>query len=304
MIYKKITLRTQETERASACFLMLGAEGTELISSTEEDLQCFQFDYLDMPHSDIDGVAASFVCDSENTDMLLLSDGSRMPLEEFLGHLKGFGFEEIEVLELDSADWEDEWKKYLKVSRLSKFTIVPLVEEDGGESLPDHIYIIPGKAFGTGIHETTQLCVELLCQFVKQGDVVADIGTGSGILAIAAKKLGASEVFAVDNDREALENAVLNAERNCVSLQISCGNLANELNRSVQVVVANIIVKAVIELADQAKELLVKDGVYICSGIIQEEKQNVVDALLKKEFRILKIMDMEEWCAIAASPEI
>lgn len=353
MIYKKITVftDTDNLEYASACLLMTGASGTEIISTHDDDLQCFQFDYIDLQNISENAVAAYFEQGDDEAEIL-----------EFL-HSKGF--ERVTFSEVDTESWENEWKKYLKPTKLSRFTIVPLVEgvsdsdfereascraicpansEAGANAVFDPVskpvsetvYIIPGKAFGTGVHETTRLCVESLTKYVKKGNIVADIGTGSGILAIVAKKLGASEVFAVDNDAEALENTVLNADYNEVELRISCGNLAEDLqnfavpsefdrnksngretdqnkitqiesdprrggSRRADIIVANIVVKAVIALADQIRTLLSENGIYICSGILEAEKENVKQMLEKKGWKILEDSTLGEWCAIVCT---
>lgn len=326
VIYQKVTVYTEETESVSAALILLGAEGTEVISPCDDDLRCFLYDYVELHPAERSSVAAYFPQEA---------DTARIRAE-----LNTLGYLDLQLSEVNSEDWEDEWKKYLKPTELSAFRIIPLVNGEGTEEsaegnfslpadssdprrtdemacgsgkgdrggLPEDeaekkpIYILPGMAFGTGVHETTRLCVEMLTKYVESGDIVADIGTGSGVLAIAAEKLGAAQVYAVDNDPVALDNTRTNAELNHSGIHIRCGDLAHDLSGTFDVVVANIVVKAVIELADMAKALLRAEGVYLCSGIIQEEKQNVVSALELKGYRVLEVMDMGEWCAVAAAP--
>lgn len=310
MIYKKILVYTDNVEEASGVLIMLGAAGTEVISRNADDLLCFNFDYVDMELPAKNGVAAYFEDAADGSNFLSAADIA-------LKALKNAGFTDVEVSEIDTASYEDEWKKYLKPVELSRFWVVPLIGEgaavgagegdasDKVEAAPgaarkERIEIVPGRAFGTGMHETTRLCVELLTKYVNSEATVADIGTGSGILAIAAKKLGAVTVYGVDNDADALENARMNAALNGADIRFDCADLARTISGTVDIVVANIAVKAVIELAEMARALLSAGGIYICSGIILSERQNVRDALARLGYEVMEAPEMGEWCAVAA----
>lgn len=334
VIYKKITVYTEDTDRASAFFILLGAAGTEVISPGDDDLRCFHYDYVD---AEVTKIASGNVTRTAVVAYFDLSKEAEHPLPDgFEAALSEAGYSDFECSEVDSSAWEDEWKKYLKPTELSRFWVIPVPgleekeekEEDpafcegsaprlGGLTFlsdPDFdmehvlksgkeiIQIVPGPAFGTGIHETTRLCIEMLTDYVREGNLVADIGTGSGILAIASRKLGAKTVIAIDNDPAALENTKINVARNGCDIQIRCGDLAENFRELPDVVVANIVIKSVIELAARSG-ILKRGGIYICSGILLTEKQRAVAALTQIGYRILQTKDMGEWCAVAAVRE-
>ncbi len=292
MVYKKILVYTEKTDEASGLLIMLGAAGTEVISQSEDDLLCFNFDYIDIEKPVRSGVAAYF---EDN-------DSFEQRCYDIVSALRNAGFSDIEISDVDTASYENEWKKYLKPVELSSFVVVPMVDGVDGDLIEnkERIVIIPGRAFGTGMHETTRLCIELLTKYVKDGCAVADIGTGSGILAIAAKKLGAGDVCGVDNDPDAIENAEANMRINSVNIRLDCADLASTISGAADIIVANIAVKAVVALAEDVRCLLAPNGLYICSGIIFSEKENTRCALQSLGYEVVEVAQMGEWCAFAA----
>ncbi|TDT51105.1 50S ribosomal protein L11 methyltransferase [Fonticella tunisiensis] len=199
-------------------------------------------------------------------------------------------------------NWAASWKKYYKTTRLGKRVVIkPVWEIYESEEDDVVVELDPGMAFGTGTHETTMMCVEFLEKYVKKGDVVFDIGTGSGILAITASKLGAERVEAVDLDEIAVRAAQENvAYNNLTNVVIKHGNLTEVIEGKGDIVVANIIADVIKVLAGNIKNYLKDDGLFIASGIIIDRKEDVVEALLKEKFVIHEVREMGEWVAIAS----
>ena len=172
------------------------------------------------------------------------------------------------------------------------------------EKQPDDkvIEIDPGMAFGTGTHETTGMCAALIEKYVQPGQRVIDIGTGSGILAIVAAHMGAKEVLATDLDavavRVAAENAVLNGFGDKIDCR--CGDLLDVVDVSGDVVIANIIADVILMLAKPVRERIVPNGVFICSGIAIDRREDVRRALLENDYEILDEPVKGEWAAFAA----
>ena len=178
-------------------------------------------------------------------------------------------------------DWINNWKKYFHPIPVgNKLLIRPTWEEapDTGRIV---LHLEPGLAFGTGTHETTRLCLELLEQYVSPGCDVLDVGCGSGILSVAALLLGAQKAVGVDIDELAVKTAVENAQINEVSGRFTaiCGNLTEQVSGQYQVVVANIVADVIISLTQDIPAYLSPDAVYLMSGIIDSREPDVLAAL-------------------------
>ena len=217
-------------------------------------------------------------------------------------------FEDVKMSskQVNEADWKDVWKEFFKPARITdKITIKPSWEEykkvDENEMV---INIDPGMAFGTGTHETTTLCIKLLEKYAHSKSVL-DVGTGSGILSIAAKKLGIESVLAVDIDDVCVEIAKENLKLNGIcDVSVIQGDLTKGLDVKVDFVVANLMADLVMFLAKSVKEHLNTDGVFISSGILIEKEEQVIDELQKNGFEIIEILEQGEWCAIAARSKV
>jgi ribosomal protein L11 methyltransferase len=157
-------------------------------------------------------------------------------------------------------------------------------------------------AFGTGTHPTTVMCIQALEKYVKPGDTVIDVGTGSGILSIAAAMLGAKSVRALDLDPVAVDSARLNVKLNKVQhiVTVSQNNLLDRIEEQANVIVANILAEIILRFVDDAYRLLEKNGYFITSGIIQAKKQEVKEGLIKAGFAIEETLVMEDWIAFIA----
>jgi ribosomal protein L11 methyltransferase len=214
------------------------------------------------------------------------------------------GLNKVTISEVNEEEWATAWKKYYNPVKISeKFTIVPTWED----YTPVHsdeliIELDPGMAFGTGTHPTTVMCIQAIERTVKKGDRVIDVGTGSGVLSIAAALLGAEHVQALDLDDVAVSAARLNVKLNKVQhiVTVSQNNLLDGIEEPADVVVANILAEVILRFTDDAARIVKKGGYFITSGIIQQKKQAVKDAIIKAGFDIEEIVEMEDWVAIIA----
>jgi ribosomal protein L11 methyltransferase len=210
---------------------------------------------------------------------------------------------DITLKHTEEADWANEWKKYFKPVEIGeRLVIKPSWEAYGGDPNRVVIEIDPGQAFGTGGHQTTRLCLMALERFVQPGMVVADIGTGSGILAIAAAKLGAPIVHATDIDRLPREIARENVRRNGLEGRIIIHEMDAFDSAAVgcDLVVANIIALTIIELTPSITDRLKPGGVFISSGIVEERLPDVLAALAASGFEVLETREDEIWRAVVA----
>ena len=201
----------------------------------------------------------------------------------------------VSLSNVNESDWANEWKKYYKPTKIGKQIVVkPTWENYEAQEGDLIIELDPGMAFGTGTHETTSMCIRELEKYVDSTKRVFDIGCGSGILAIAAAKLGAKEVVAGDLDEVAVKVSKENCELNGVSDKVTVkhGSLFEVVEGKADVIVANII-------ADIIK-FLSEDGVFISSGIIHAKIDEVVESLEKNGFEIAEIVKLGEWSAIVS----
>ncbi|MDD2480533.1 MAG: 50S ribosomal protein L11 methyltransferase [Lutispora sp.] len=235
------------------------------------------------------------------SDVLIKSVQSRVDLLTDFGLDKGKA--EISSKTIKEEDWSNAWKRYFKPFKAGEKVVIKPTWENYDIQEDDIIVEIdPGMAFGTGNHETTLMCIKLLERYVKKGDKVYDVGCGSGILGIAAAKLGADNVLCVDLDgvacKVASENVEVNKEIDKIEVR-NC-NLLDAASAKADLIVANIIADVIIAFTTQTLEFLKHDGIFISSGIILDRRDEVVNELKKHQFNILEIVQMGEWCAIAA----
>lgn len=216
-------------------------------------------------------------------------------------HNIDIGKNTVTISEVNEEEWSTAWKKYYHPVKISeKVTIVPTWEEYS----PVHsdeliIELDPGMAFGTGTHPTTVMCIQALERTVGKGTKVIDVGTGSGVLSIAAALLGAEKVQALDLDAVAVNSARINVKLNKVHdrVTVAQNNLLAGLTEPVDVIVANILAEVILRFTDAAANLVKKDGYFITSGIILPKKQEVKDAMEKAGFEIVEVLQMEDWVA-------
>ncbi|MBN1776910.1 MAG: 50S ribosomal protein L11 methyltransferase [Clostridiales bacterium] len=208
-----------------------------------------------------------------------------------------------EISAVADDDWAESWKRYYKPFRIGKRLIVkPSWEPFSPGSKDIVIEIDPGMAFGTGTHETTNMCMVMLEEYLEKGMRVMDIGTGSGILAITAAKLGAAEVLAIDIDPDAVKVAGENILRNGVEKTAHAvkGDMVRGEAIDSDLVVANLITGAISVLAEPVKRYLQTGGYILCSGIIKEHEKDATDALTNAGFAIIARKEQGEWIALCA----
>jgi ribosomal protein L11 methyltransferase len=219
----------------------------------------------------------------------------------FISNFLNIGQGTIEYSRIDDEDWSQTWKKHYKPFAVSSNVVVKPTwehyEKKGNEVV---IEIDPGMAFGTGTHETTSMCVKLLERYFKKGNTLIDVGSGTGILSIAAAKLGASRVTAIDVDEIAVRMTRENCLHNHVEdiVEAHEGTLENVNVKKSDVIVANIIADVIIDLAKIMNNYLNKDGLLITSGIIKERRDQVIETYIQKGFDYVDIMETGEWAAM------
>jgi ribosomal protein L11 methyltransferase len=298
-----VSINEEASEMISEILLEAGAAGTETAGGAMPDLT----GYDEVPPDEIPSgectVSAYFPLDAEVKAKIA-------EVEKKLRNLKDIdlGFDpgtlEIKTATVNEQDWENEWKKYFKPQRVSDFVVIkPTWEEYSPEKDDVIIEIDPGMAFGTGTHETTRMCIAMLEEYLEDGASVLDVGCGSGILSVAAAKLGAGSVLALDLDGVAVEVAGQNVRLNNVEDRVSV--IRSDIVTAVpegskfDIVVANIIADIIIRLNESVLKYIKRPGIYICSGIIAERLDEVLASLNKNGLRAIKVSKMGEWRAVA-----
>lgn len=298
----EVTLDTTEAELDALCARLTGNGVTGLAIEDEEDFKTFleqnrqYWDYVD------DGLLARMkgVC---RVKFYITDDADgRKQLEGWLAGID----QPYSLASLGDNDWAHSWQKYYKPMPVGeRLYIVP--EWERGEPVPAGkapLYLNPGLTFGTGSHASTQLCLMGLEQYTVPGKPVLDLGCGSGILSIAALKLGAASAAAVDIDDKcrdvAYENAALNGiGQDTYTVQIGdvLGDavLRADLGGGWQMVVANIVADVIIGLSPLVRPMLAPGGLFLCSGIIDDRAQEVADRLRENGWEILETRSAEGW---------
>ena len=209
----------------------------------------------------------------------------------------------IEVLGTNEEEWSTAWRKYYKPTPIGhRMVVVPSWEEYEAKEGEIIIDMEPGMAFGTGTHETTRLCAELLEENIKKGDYLLDVGSGSGILAICASKLGAAKCAACDIDPVAVRTEVENAERNdCHNIDCYVSDLLSDVKlidgKLFDVVTANIVADIIIRMAPDIGKFVREGGYLIASGIIEEREAEVDAVVTKCGFEKVGAKHEKGWCA-------
>lgn len=222
-----------------------------------------------------------------------------------------FGSLEITVKNIKEDDWANNWKKYFKPFAVGdKIVIRPSWEEYDDDGSKIILKIDPGHVFGTGTHETTQLCIELIEEYVNKDNIILDIGCGSGILSIASLLLGAKHADAVDIDPNAMDIAYTNSGMNNIGKDVYTvisGNILedDELDKiysgkKYDIVEANIVADIIIALTDKIPNYIKDGGIFISSGIIIERLDDVLSALKSHNFDVINVKRKNGWAAIAS----
>ncbi|MBE7711207.1 MAG: 50S ribosomal protein L11 methyltransferase [Cyanobacteria bacterium SIG31] len=205
---------------------------------------------------------------------------------------------EIQLDEKENQDWSKKWKEKWTVTHVTdRIAVVPSWLNYEPKENEITITLDPGCAFGTGTHQTTQLCMKAIEKYLKKGDSIADIGTGSGILAICAKKFGASTAYGCDNDETVIDVCIENAEINKVEDIVFELNTADKLTEKYDFVCANILHNVLAEIMGDLKNIMKPQAKMVLSGILDEKKPVVLDAIHKHGLKIIETIHQDQWVA-------
>ena len=314
MRWNKFTLKTRsEVEDIVISTLAeAGVEGVEIedkVPLTEQDKQQMFVDILpDGPEDDGIAYLNFYLDEKEDKDVLL--EKVRQALEE-LRMFVDIGEGTITESQTEDKDWINNWKQYFHQFYVDDILIIPSWEEVKPEDQDKMIiHIDPGTAFGTGMHETTQLCMRQLKKYVTPETELLDVGTGSGILSIAALKMGARHAVGTDLDPCAISAAKENLEANDIpegSMDVMIGNIIDDKEIQDQVgyekydiVAANILADVLVPLTPVILHQMKKGGLYITSGIIDEKEDTVVQAVKEAGLEVVEITHKGEWVSVTA----
>ena len=317
MKYRKVALETttEAVDFVSCLFDELGMEGIQIedkVPLSEKEKKAMFIDILpDLGEDDGVAVVSSYIpMDWDMEDLRLRVDEGLKQWEPFVD----LGSCRLTFSETDDKDWLNNWKEFFKPFRASSHIVIkPTWETYEKEKEEDILVEIdPGTAFGTGSHETTHLCIEMLDKYIKKGDAVLDVGCGSGILSIIALKLQAGKVRATEIDPNAAGVTLENMEENHLSsenvdFQVYTGNLLSEEKTMEEVgknkydiVVANILADVIVPLSAEVPKYMKEDGLFISSGIINTKEEEVRQALLENGFEIVELQEENDWrCFVA-----
>ena len=293
----QITVPQQYAETAEAIATMVSNGGIYIEDYRDLEQQAWEIAHVDLIEQDLLDQPRDIV----KVHMYLAPDENPaeiLPL--FKERLEASGVEyKLETSGIEQEDWQNAWKKYYHAMDIGqRLAIVP-----GWETYDtDRIVITmdPGMAFGTGTHETTSLCLETLDSMVKGGERVLDIGTGSGILAIAALKLGAAEAEGVDIGPMCVRTADENAERNGVAehFTVLVGDLSDKASGKYNIITANIVAAAILSLAPHVPVLMAPGARFIASGIIDTRKDEVLAGLRAAGLEPVEIKEKRGWVCV------
>ncbi|HLS53033.1 MAG TPA: 50S ribosomal protein L11 methyltransferase [Tissierellaceae bacterium] len=216
---------------------------------------------------------------------------------------EGLSLGKVMLNQVDDEDWAESWKRFYKPTKVGENIVIkPSWEKYKAGSNELVVELDPGMAFGTGTHETTNLCIEALEAYVKEGNLIYDIGCGSGILSIVAAKLGAGQVIGIDLDATCVKVSKENIRLNKLEdkIDIKEGNLLDVVEGKADLIVANIIAEIIKDMVGDLPSYLNKGGHFISSGIILDKVDLVKEALLKEGFEIKEIKTLGEWACIIA----
>ena len=308
----RLKTKTEAEDIVSSMLADLGVEGVEIedkIPLTAADKEQMFVDILPETEAD-DGVAyLSFYLD-DDADIEGILANVKQELEEMKEFID-LGECSIEESQTEDVDWINNWKKYFHQFYVDDILIIPSWEKVKPEDEDKMIvHIDPGTAFGTGMHETTQLCIRQIRKYVTKDTRILDVGCGSGILGMLALKFGANYSVGTDLDPCAIDATYENMEENGISkdqYEVMIGNIIDD--KSVQdtvgyekydIVVANILADVLVPLTPLIVDHLKQGGIYITSGIIDDKEETVVEAVKKAGLEVLEVTYQGEWVSVTA----
>lgn len=301
----KITTASEAVEAISALMVEFGASGVAIedaldVQNYVEDAYGELLDKETFVHIKEGAIVKAYFPETIFLPEVLPS------MKERIAKLPEYGLaigeNKIELSEVAESDWATAWKKYYHPVNISRYlTIVPNWESYEGKSPEERIIKLdPGMAFGTGTHPTTMVSLHALEIVLRGGETVLDVGTGSGVLSIASKHLGADKVYAYDLDDVAVAAAQENMDMNPIAadVHVSANDLLAGVTIQADVIVANILADIILRLIPDAWELIKPGGKFIVSGIIEDKKELVLTALKEQGFAVTEILQQADWYGI------
>jgi ribosomal protein L11 methyltransferase len=301
-IAAKILLRGENTQLAidliSDVFYGLGVKGVEIEDPDLVPAEGWGEDAVPLPRQH--AVIGYFADTTQTTYKLRMLEEKIRKLE------KTHDFQYTSQFQrMDEADWAESWKAYFWPQRITpSMTVKPTWRDYTAEADEIVLEIDPGMAFGTGTHPTTALCIRLMEKYLSEGSWFLDVGTGSGILMIAAAKLGAEKLVGIDNDELAIEIATKNLRLNHINrkqVELRVGHLTDDITGRFDLIVANILSETIIRLLETIEQKMTRGGILICSGIYEDNCNDVIKQMRRQGLNILEAPRADNWVAIACT---
>ena len=308
----RLTTTTEAEDIVSSMLMDLGIQGVQIedkVPLTQGDKEQMFVDILpDMPEDDGKAYLTFYLDEDEDTGTILMQ--VRRELEEMRSYLD-VGECTIEESQTEDVDWVNNWKKYFHQFYIDDILVIPSWEnvepKDQDKMI---IHIDPGTAFGTGMHETTQLCIRQLKKYVTEDTEILDVGCGSGILGMLALKFGAKHSVGTDLDPCAIDATHENMEVNGIrkdQYEVMIGNIIDDKEvqdkvgyEKYDIVVANLLADVLIPLTPVILHQLKAGGIYITSGIIDVKEEVVVEAVKASGLEVLEVNHQGEWVSVTA----
>ena len=308
----RLKTTTEAEDIVSSMLMDLGIQGVQIedkVPLTEQDKEQMFVDILPQIPAD-DGVAYLTFYLEEEEDPETVLERVRRELEEMRSYVD-VGECTIEESQTEDVDWVNNWKKYFHQFYIDDILVIPSWEQvEAKDSDKMVIHIDPGTAFGTGMHETTQLCIRQLRKYVKSGAQILDVGCGSGILGMLALKFGAAHSVGTDLDPCAIDATHENMKANGIredQYEVMIGNIIDDKEvqdkagyEKYDIVAANILADVLVPLTPVILHQLKKGGIYITSGIIDDKEETVTEAVRAAGMEVLEVHHQGEWVSVTA----
>ena len=308
----RLKTTTEAEDIVSSMLMDLGIQGVQIedkVPLTEQDKEQMFVDILPQIPAD-DGVAYLTFYLEEEEDPEEVLERIRRELEEMRSYVD-VGECTIEESQTEDVDWVNNWKKYFHQFYIDDILVIPSWEQvEAKDSDKMVIHIDPGTAFGTGMHETTQLCIRQLRKYVKPGAQILDVGCGSGILGMLALKFGAAHSVGTDLDPCAIDATHENMKANGIredQYEVMIGNIIDDKEvqdkagyEKYDIVAANILADVLVPLTPVILHQLKKGGIYITSGIIDDKEETVTEAVRAAGMEVLEVHHQGEWVSVTA----
>lgn len=308
----RLKTTTEAEDIVSSMLMDLGIQGVQIedkVPLTEQDKEQMFVDILPQIPAD-DGVAYLTFYLEEEEDPETVLERVRKELEEMRSYVD-VGECTIEESQTEDVDWVNNWKKYFHQFSIDDILVIPSWEQvEAKDSDKMVIHIDPGTAFGTGMHETTQLCIRQLRKYVKPGAQILDVGCGSGILGMLALKFGAAHSVGTDLDPCAIDATHENMKANGIredQYKVMIGNIIDDKEvqdkagyEKYDIVAANILADVLVPLTPVILHQLKKGGIYITSGIIDDKEETVTEAVRAAGMEVLEVHHQGEWVSVTA----